>query len=288
MVSLPGWPMEGGVALADLERSCVLVVTKSRIDVFGDPSTRRWRFTLQLVFQEIAATRARRTELDLHAAAIEAGGRAILIAGAKGAGKTTLSFHLLRSGRCRWIANDRAFVGRAGAAFGIRGMPTAVKIQPAMLADFPELRRGLRRIERPYLHAIDEITGAIGEEALDPSVEFALNPAQLARQLAVRPLPEAPLGAIVFPQVRPGFSGSVVERLPPSEVSAGIWANVYGKTSARHEPTLFEELDGGRCVPSQGEVDALSEGTPGYRVILGGDAYATPDFASRLLEALLP
>jgi len=156
-----------------------------------------------------------------------------------------------------------------------------------MLLDFPELRRGLRGVQRPYLHVIDEITGAIGGEELDPSVEFALSPAQLARQLTVRPLPAAPLGAIVFPQIRLDVSGWGVERLPPPKVSAGIWANLYGEASARHEPTLFEELDGGRCLPSQGDVDALSETTPGYRVILGRDAYAAPDFAERLLEAFL-
>jgi hypothetical protein len=288
VVSLPAWPVRDGVALADLKRSCFLVLTPSRIGIFGDPTTRRWRFTLQLVFHEIAATRARRTGLDLHAAAVEAGGRAIVMLGPKRAGKTTLSFHLLRSGSCRWIANDRAFAVNDGTPLTIRGMPTAVRIQPSMLRDFPELRRGLRDVERPYLHAVDEISGAIGAEQLDGSAEFALSPAQVAQQLNVEPLASAPLGAIVFPEIRPDTAGSAVERLEPTEVSAGICANLYGKPSGRQEPTLFEELDGGRGIPPRHLADALSEAAPGYRVILGRDAYAAPDFAARLLETLLP
>jgi hypothetical protein len=289
VVSLPAWSTEEGLAVADLRRSCFLVLAPRQIALFGDPTTRRWRFTLQLVFHEIAAIRARRTDLDLHAAAIEAGGRAVVIVGPKRAGKTTLSFHLLRSGRCRWIANDRAFVGNADrAAFTIRGMPTAVKIQPPMLHDFPELRRGLRNVERPYLHAVNEVAGASLDEEIDGSAEFALSPAQLARQLNVKPLASAPLAAIVFPQIRPETAGFAVERLATAEVSAGIWANLYGKPSGRHEPTLFEELDGGTSASRRSLADALSEIVPGYRVVLGRDAYAAPDFAARLLETVLP
>jgi len=287
VVSLPAWSTEEGAAVADLRRSCFLVVAPSRIALFGDPTTRRWRFTLQLVFQEIAATRARRTDLDLHAAAIETGGRAILIVGPKRAGKTTLSLHLLRSGRGRWIANDRAFAASAGAAFTIRGMPTAVKILPSLLGDFPELGRGLRSVERPYLHAVDEIIGATRGEEIDGSAEFALSPAQLARQMKVKPLASAPLGAIVFPEIRPE-SGFAVERLEPKQASAGIWANLYGKPSGRHEPTIFEEIDGGQSACPRSLADALSEAAPAYRVILGHDAYGTPDFAARLLDTLLP
>ncbi len=289
VVSLPAWPTEEGVTVADLKRSCFLVVAPRRIALFGDPATRRWRFTLQLVFHEIAAARARRTDLDLHAAAIAAGGRAVVIVGPKRAGKTTLSFHLLRSERCRWIANDRAFVGNGGTAeFTIRGMPTAVKIQPPMLRDFSEIGRGLRNVERPYLHAVAEVVGASPGEELDGSAEFALSPPQLARQLNVKTLASAPLSAIVFPQIQPELAGFAVERLKTAEVSKGIWANLYGKPSRRREPTLFEELDGGTSGLRRSLADALSRVVPGYRVILGRDAYAVPDFAARLLEAVLP
>jgi hypothetical protein len=289
VVSLPAWSAEQGIIAADLKRSCFLVAAPRRIALYGDPTTRRWRFTLQLVFQEIAATRSRRSAIDLHAAAIGANGRAVAIIGAKRAGKTTLSFHLLRSGRCRWVSNDRAFVARDGmAGWTVRGMPTAVKIQPPALRDFPELARGLRNVDRPYLHAVDEIRAAGSRQELDASTEFALSPPQLARQLNVEPLASAPLAALVFPQIRPAAPGFAVERLEAADVREAICANLYGKPSGRQVPTLFEEIDGGASASPQDLAEALSGDVPGYRVVLGLDAYTAPDFATRLLAAVLP
>jgi hypothetical protein len=284
---LPAWTADGRVTVADTERSCFLIASQFEIDMVGDPATRTWRFTLMLVLREIAATRLRQTQLELHAAAVEAAGRAILISGPKGAGKTTLSIHLLRSAHCRLIANDRVFAGGATASFAVRGVPTAVKIHPATLVQFPELRRGLPRVRRLYLHTVAELGETLDNEDLPESARLALSPTQLARQLRVEPLGSAPLGAIVFPEIRTDVEGWFVERLAPKEVSAALWANLYGDQSGRRPPTLFEDFDGGPSVPSRSLADALSEAASGYRVVLGRNAYAEPDSANRLLQMLV-
>src|SRR5512144_1257045 len=49
VIAFPSWRTEDGVMIADLRRSCFLAIARSRIGVFGDPTTRRWRFTLQSV-----------------------------------------------------------------------------------------------------------------------------------------------------------------------------------------------------------------------------------------------
>jgi hypothetical protein len=283
VVALPTWTEGDGFAVDDAERSCLFRVGPSRIDVFTDPTTRRSRFTVQWLCHEVAATRLRRTALDLHAAAVEAGGEAILIVGPKGAGKTTLSFHLLRSGICRWITNDRAFAYRDAARFRARGMPTPVKVLAPTLRSFPELRRGLRPIERPYLHALHEVVGGRDLDDLAAPAEFALSPAQVAHQLGVAALDAAPLGAIVFPEIRADVAGHAVERLDPDDVAARLWTNQYGMPSARTEATLFEALDGGRTAPSRERARELAGSVPGYRVVLGPGAYDAPDFAERLL-----
>jgi len=288
VVSFPAWPTSDGLTVSDAERSCFLRITPFEVDLTGDPRTRRWRFTSMWVCQEIAATRLRRTQLDVHAAAVEAAGRAILIVGPKGAGKTTLSLHLLRSGRCRMMANDRTFVGRAGTSVVVRGMPTAVKVRPPTLAGFPELRRGLPPVERPYLHTLDELASMVTGDGVPESTEFALSPAQVAHQLRVEPLGTAPLGAIVFPHIRTDVAGWDAERLAPKEVSARILANLYGGSSARFGSTIFEDLDGGRSLPSRRLSDELAEAAPGYRLAMGQHAYAEPSFSERLLETLLP
>lgn len=289
VISLPAWS-DGAtaVALADDERRCFLVVRPSRIDLFGDPASRRWRFTSMCVLQEIAATRLRRTALDVHAAAVEAAGRAILIVGPKGAGKTTLSLHLLRSGRCRSIANDRVFAGAAGSSFDVRGVPTAVKLHPPMIAEFPELRRGLPpHVERPYLYSLDELARASPAEEDAGPAEIALSPPQLMRQMNVEALGSAPLGAVVFPEIRSDVDAWAVERLEPRDVSGEIWANLYGCRSGARAPTVFEEVGGGSSVPSRSLADALSESVPGHRIVLGRHAYDEPAFAARLLDVLL-
>lgn len=288
VLSLPAWSTGDDVSVEDAERSCFLRITPFRVDLVGDPSTRRWRFTSMWVCHEIAATRLRRTQLDLHAAAVEAAGQAVLIVGPKGAGKTTLSFHLLRSGRCRMMANDRAFVGPDATSFQVRGIPTTVKVRPPTLAEFPELRRGFPAVDRPYLHTLDELANVVTGDAVPETTEFALSPAQLARQLRVEPVGSAPLGAIVFPHIRTDVVGWAADRLDPKEVASQLRANLYGGPVARRGETIFEHLDGGRSVPSRGLADELAQAIPGYRLTLSPRVYAEPRFGDRLLERLLP
>jgi hypothetical protein len=286
LVSLPSWYASGGVAVDDAERSCLFLSAPARVDVLPERTTRRWRFTLQWICHEIAATRLRRTALDLHAAAVETDGKGIAIVGPKGAGKTTLSFHLLRSGRCRWVANDRAFARREPTGFQVRGMPTPVKVLAPTLLAFPELRRGLRPIERPYLHSVAEAFAEGAPDDLGARGEFALSPAQVAHALRVTARAVAPLAAIVFPELRGDLAGFTTERLRPGEVAARLESNVYGRPSGRTEATLFEEHDGGRAASPCERADRLSEEVPAYRVALGPDAYAVPGFAARFLESI--
>lgn len=285
-LSLPAWSAGGRVTVADPERSCFFTASPFEVDIVGDPGTRRWRFTLMWIFREIAATRLRQTHLEVHAAAVEAAGQAILISGPKRAGKTTLSIHLLRAGHCRLIANDRVFVGGAPTSFAVRGVPTAVKLSPATQAQFPGLGRGLSRVVRPYLKTRAELAQTIGAQELPEPAELALSSAQLARQLHVEPLGSAALGMIVFPEIRTDVEGWAVERLAPADVRAGLWANLFGDPSAQRVPTLFEDLGGGPSLPSRSLAGALSEVVPGYRVLLGRHAYAEPEGATRLLETL--
>jgi hypothetical protein len=58
-----------------------------------------------------------------HAAGAEAGGRGILLSGASGAGKTTLSRLLETHGGFRLLSDDRVVVGRESAGFMFHGTP---------------------------------------------------------------------------------------------------------------------------------------------------------------------
>jgi hypothetical protein len=283
VLSLPTWSSKDRVVIADAERSCFLTVGPGELEVLGDPRTRRWRMTSLWALHEIVATRLRSTHLELHAASVEAGGRALLLSGHKEAGKTTLSLHLLRSGFFRAIGNDRAFVGRAGAAFEVVGMPTVVRIRPPTVALFPELQRGLPPVERPYLHTIGELATAADVSRPDDQ-DLMLSAAQILRQLGVGAVGAAPLGAVVFPEVRAGADGWALERLAPNEVDASLWRNLYGNPLERDVGTIFTQIESSPTVPLRDVAASIAATVPGFRLVLGRGAYGGVELARRLAE----
>jgi hypothetical protein len=287
VLSMPAWPSGDVVNVFDAERSCFLRIRPGHVDLVADASTRRWRFTLLWILLEIAATRLRQTHIDAHAAAVENSGRALLIAGPKAAGKTTLSFYLMRWHSCRSIANDRTFIGGDAPAVAV-GMPTAIKIRPPTLARFPELRRGLPPVARPYLYTSAELETAAPSEELVDAVDFALTPNQVARQLGAETHAAAPLGAIVFPQIGDDDAPWAIEPLRREDVLAAINANLYGAAAGERAATLFEEFGGGQCRPSHRLMAAIASGVAGYRVRLGRHAYADRALGERLLGLLRP
>lgn len=287
MLSLPTWEGERGLLAADARRSCMLAIRPSQVDLVGGAMTRRWRFTLVLVIHELVATRLRHRQLEIHAAGTEAGGRAILMVGPKGAGKTTLSFHLLRSGLVGWLANDRVFAGAEHGSITIRGVPTALKVRPATVAEFPELHLGVPEIERPYLYGVDEPMPPPEAEPRESEV-LMLSPSQVARRLGAQRTASAPLGALVFPEVDTSSVGWSLERLAPEEVGTRIWANLFGDAARPRPATVFEELAGGRSEPDRRLAEEIAAAVPGFRATLGRGAYEDPDFAERFLATIAP
>jgi hypothetical protein len=287
MYTLPVLDTERGLLAFDSLRGCVIEVRPSKVEVVGDPSRRRWRFNLVLLIHEIVATGLRRGgALEVHAAGVEAGGRAILLIGPKGAGKTTLSFHLLRDGLVRWLANDRVFAAPADGEVGVLGVPTALKVRPATATEFPELRDGLPAIERPYLYGSEEAMPAPEAEPRE-SEELLMSPPQVAARLGAERLAAAPLGVLVFPEVDTSARGWSVEPLSAAEAEAAIWRNLFGDAGRRPRPaTVFEALTGGRSEPDPAAAGAMAAVAPAFAVTLGRGAYEDAAFAERFLAAI--
>ena len=183
------------------------------------------------------------------------------------------------------MANDRALVG--AEPFTVRGISTPVKIRPSTMTDFPELTHKLPAIDRPYLYTLAELAAQPTSPRVADEAELSLTPAQLAQKLRVERVREAKLGAIVFPQVSSALDGWTIEKMPPEEVCAELWANLYGDYSVRTAPTLFARVSGESSAASRSLAQAIADAVPGYRVRLGRWAYAQPDFAARLLEGIL-
>ncbi len=289
VLSLPAWRSGDTIDVVDANRACFLRLGRGRVDLIVDPSSRRWRFTLLWIVQEIAATRLRQSHVDMHAASVfDAGaGRAMAIAGPKGAGKTTLSFYLIGPRGWDWIANDRTFIGGQSPVFAVAGMPTAVRIRPPTLAQYPELRRGLPAVARPYLYTIAELENAEPSEEPVDSVDFILTPNQIAPRLRARTHAEARLGAIVFPQVCPDEATWSVEPIAANDVVAAVHDNLYGVATGERPATFFETLGGGSHGVSHALAAAIGAGVAGYRVRLGRQAYANGGLSEHLRQLLV-
>ncbi len=287
LYELPAWRREETLFAADDRRSCVIALGPAGTLLCGDPADVRWRFTMALLIQELIATQLRQSVLELHAAAVEVAGRSIVFLGPKRAGKTTLSFHLLRSGLCASVANDRVFAGPLDDGAHTWGMPSALKVRSGTEVEFPELRGGLPDIDRPFLYTPAELAGP--PDAGPPQTEeLMLGPGQLAALLGAERSASAPLGALVFPEIDPAASGWSVEPLAPREVGARVWANLFGNGARPRRATVFEDAAGGRRTPPSELADRLAEAAPGFRVVLGRGAYDEPDFGSAFLAGVAP
>jgi hypothetical protein len=282
---LPCWAgLEGTVGL-DEPRSSLVEVLPDGATVAGDFEARRWRFTLALVIKELLASRMRHDQLEMHAAAVESKGRAIVFAGPKGAGKTTLSCHLMRAGGCASIANDRVFLSLVDGVASALGMPSALKVKPGTDAEFPELRSGLPDIPRPYLYTQAELRD-LPATAPSHSEELMVGPEQLADLLGATRLGSAPLGALVFPHVDPGAEGIAIEQLSPEEARVRILDSRFGDP-ARRRATVFEEVNGHPLPPPGNALaPAMAEAVPSFDAVLGRGAYDDSGFAEALLEEL--
>jgi hypothetical protein len=286
-VSYPSWRSGDRVLLADEERACFLRVAPGEVEIVAHPGTRKWRLTLMRVVREIAITRLRQSELELHAAAVETSFGAMLICGPKGSGKTTLSVYLMRHAGCGFVANDRVFVGATAGDIAVRGVPSAISVRANTLERFPELLGDRPDVARPCLQSLRELATSSGATEHGELVDLILSPAQLVDRLKVAPVGRAPLRAIVLPAIEAGTEGFRVERLDRRQAAVGIWANLYGRARGAGAATIFEEFCGGRIPPSQALADLVAERVPVYRLSLGPAAYATRDGAERLTRALL-
>ena len=246
VVELPGWSEDGGVVIADRERGCFYRVRARSVEVVAQPDAQRARVGLLRVMRELAAapTLAQHGVLDLHAAAFAIGGRGILFAGPKQAGKTTLLVAALASARASLLANDRVVIDTRGA-MRAHGVPTLVSLRTGTLRWFPGVARGLP--ERPALLDRAELAASPAAADLPAPLHLSLSPAQLARQLDAQLTASARLAAIVFPELSPATATGSIEPLPPEEGVARLRESLYG--GGRAPTTLFAQAALGAAAP---------------------------------------
>jgi hypothetical protein len=117
--------------------------------------------------------------LGTHAGVVEVDGRAVLLSGRSGRGKSTLTLGLLRRG-AGWLTDELALIGPDDVT--ILPYPRALHVSPATAALLPELSFLL---ERP-------------RHDLGAESEWSVTPADLLRAFGTRPAAPARLAAILL------------------------------------------------------------------------------------------
>jgi hypothetical protein len=282
LASHPGWMEEDGTTVAvDVKFGCFYGMRARQVEVVARSGDRNARIGLLRAVREILALRMRTSPvLDLHAAAFVWRGRAVLVAGGKNAGKTTLLAHALSSGEVELLANDRVLVTADGQA---RGVPTVVSVREGTVRSFPAVAAGLPG--NAALLTADELAST-PEQAERADGRMMLTPGQFAGQLGARLVASAPVGAVVFPEVSPDHAGCSLLPITQADAAARLREAKYGRRAGPGGSTWFHSL-AGTPWPAEAQealADRLAANIPGVRCLLGPDAYR--DGAGAWLSAL--
>ncbi len=282
-IRLPESPITGGTRLRDAIRAVTFDVTDGgrdvRIRYAASPLDARMR--LMRVVREYAHNHSvRNGGLMLHAAAISIDGRAVAIAGPKGAGKTTLALRLLAMPGVSYVSNDRLLV-RDDRALAV---PTVVALREGTRTLMPELAARLRDCGDFRQHPEER-------RARGPSAPIVIgetwhvSPRQLCAALDRPLLASAPLAALVF--LTPDRSGPrPVRRLSTVEAAEALKSARLCRHS-RHTSDVF--VTGPGSDPANHQVDAWCQAVASRVVCVAcawrGDAAA--DVVPALLDACI-
>jgi hypothetical protein len=154
-----------------------------------------------------------------HAAACAVAGRALLIAGEKHAGKTTVLLYLLRERGVDFLSNDRVLLPSLNAPT-VRSMPTIVTLRAPTLAFFPELSAGIVARRHTYPRTLREAAQDDREVRPGRDGSRSVSPAQLCAQLGVRAVAEAVPQVLLVPRITGETNAGRLRDLAPAEAAA--------------------------------------------------------------------
>ena len=261
VISLPTWCSDHRIVVDDPEEHCRYVL--DGLEVIAETG-QSGRLGLMRVIREIAVEHERRHArgLEIHAAALELGGSAIVVAGPKSAGKTTLLLHAVTRHSAGLVANDHVLVDAWTGQPRVIGVPAVIRIHPGTAVAFPALGAHRPRGDWPITMTCLEWREALAAWGpANTSIELRLSAAQLTEALPARLQVAAPLQAIVFLEVG-GDTLSLV-RLSPQDAERRLRANAYGGHGHEDVPTTLTELVSRACPRSQ-RGDAVAQARTGF------------------------
>lgn len=250
------------------------------------------RISLMRVVRECAMNHSHRAGcLIIHGSALAVGGRAIIIAGPKRAGKTTLLIHALRAEAAAYVSNDRVVVSNDGPAWMLRGMPTVVTVRNQTLEMFPDVMdRLFKRSYRSRLSISEAKTTPLRPVRPNENGQFYLSPAQFCDLLQVASVAHAQVGALVFPRVT-GRAGAIeVEQLSVEAAAARLRESLFSAHSAQKVSAVFlprGDRPNADRVGLENLCFQLASQVPCIECRLGNEAYRSAGSAARFVRDLV-
>ena len=185
-----------------------------------------WMLSRPLFTIPLVELMKRHGRFSVHAAAVAAAGRAIVLAGASGSGKSTLAVALTRAG-FDFLADDMIFLSGAGEDVRALAFPDEIDVTDRTAGFFPELRHVVGRTPDGWpKHRVRH------EDAFGAGIATDCHP-----------------GLLVFPSIG-GDGPSVLERLEPHAALLELAPNVLlteAASSQQHLDALAALTSASRC-----------------------------------------
>lgn len=280
-LSLPAHDVGDTRVILHDEAGLAYVVSADRreFEIVSEAGGWRRREALMKLVRELAMSAAwSPRSLVLHAAGCASAGNAILIAGPKRAGKSSLLLHLLEGSGTRLLANDRIVLEREATRLTAHAMPTIVNLRADTVATrFPDAaeRAAAARHRFSFTVAEAEARAPVTDTSPQP---LACSPPQLAHLLGVELVGRAEAAALLLPRVDAAARGIELRRLTDGEATALLPDIVF---AAAHGPLRVSEAFAVASAPPAPSSDDLRqvwracvEQLRIFACRLGPDAYA--------------
>jgi alpha-D-ribose 1-methylphosphonate 5-triphosphate synthase subunit PhnL len=248
LVSLPGRRIGEALELADAKYDARYVVGPASVEVHADGPWPRTRAAVLRVVRQLAVAQslADGTRFLLHTSGVEERGRVLLLAGPKGAGKTTLVAHLASTLRAGVVSNDCALVSRSTEGEWRAGpVPITINVREETMRLLPDLFRGVPAVDALSQRTLAEADAAVAQYGTVSSpTRLKLAPALFAREVCSALSGGGQLVRLAFVSVSEDTNGFSAEPLASTDAARRLAPLRYGVDAADVPRTIFDDLLG--------------------------------------------
>jgi hypothetical protein len=205
LVRLPRW-RDGAADVTVFDEALGAFYRRCRpgepVEVVAAGDSARARVAVMRVIRELTMSHlAAAGWMIVHASAFVVDGHAVLVAGPKRAGKTTLLTYAMTTGAAQCLANDRVAIALDGTHTAW-GVPTIVSLRVPMMRRFPALARRLQTGQYDFRLSRRELgTARAGDVDVAPAEAWSVTPMQYCNLVGVSLAGCAPASAVVFPRL---------------------------------------------------------------------------------------